>query len=146
MTISTKYRFGICVFLLAAAVACEKQAGPAGKVSPAEETDYFAVFMEGKKVGHAVQTRAVADGKVTSSEKVRITVSRASIAVTVETKETSIETIDGKPVGFEVTQHLGAMTMKVTATVDEQGTANLTTTSMGTAAVTRSWCTACCGT
>jgi hypothetical protein len=88
--------------------------------------------MEGKKVGHAVQTRVVADGKVTSSEKVRLTVSRASIAVTVETQETSIETTDGKPLGFEVTQQLGAMTMKVAATVDEQGTASLTTTSMGT--------------
>lgn len=132
MTIRAKYLLGICVCLLIAAIGYETQAAPIQKITPAEETEYFALFMEGKKVGHAVQTRVVSDGKVTSSEKVRITVSRASVAVTVETTETSVETTDGKPVGFEVTQQLGAMTMKVAGTLDEQGTANLTTTSMGT--------------
>ena len=132
MTIRAKYVLGICLCLLIAATGCKKQVAPVRNMTPAKETEYFAVFMEGKKVGHAVQTRVVSDSNVISSEQVRITVSRASIAVTVETTETSVETIDGKPLGFEVTQQLGAMTMKVTGAVDEQGKANLTTTSMGT--------------
>ena len=101
-------------------------------VSVLGQTEYFAVFMEGKKVGHAIQSRVVADGKVTTSEKVSITISRANVPVTIDMTETSIETTDGRPLGFEAVQELSALVMKVTGTVNEQGTINLTTTSMGT--------------
>ena len=47
------------------------------------EVDYFAVFMEGKKVGYAVQSRIESDGKVTNSEKARLTISRTGIPITV---------------------------------------------------------------
>ncbi len=97
-----------------------------------EETEHFALFMEGKKVGHAIQSRVVADGKVTTTEKVSITISRAAVPVTIDMTETCIETIDGKPLGFEVVQELAAMTMKVAGTVDANDAVNLTTTSMGT--------------
>ena len=43
------------------------------------QEEYFAVFMEGKKVGYAIQNRIVAKGKVTTSENVKITVSRIGI-------------------------------------------------------------------
>ena len=95
------------------------------------EIEYFAVFMEGKKVGHAIQKRVVSEGQVITSEEASITVSRAGISVTVETKETSIETTDGEPVAFEAVQQLAAMTMKVVGKVDKQGLVSLTTTSMG---------------
>jgi len=95
------------------------------------EMEYFAVFMEGKKVGHAVESRVVSDGKVTTSEKAVITVSRANVAVTIEMIETSIETTAGEPLGFETTQQLGAMVMKVTGTIDKKGVVNVTNTSMG---------------
>jgi hypothetical protein len=96
------------------------------------ETDYFAVFMEGKKVGYSIQSRAVADGKVTTTEKANITVSRADVPITIDMTETHIETTDGKPLGFEVVQELGAMTMKITGTIDKQGKMDMTMTSMGT--------------
>jgi hypothetical protein len=96
------------------------------------ETEYFAVFMEGKKVGHAIQSRVVTDGKVASSESASIQLSRANVPVSISTTETSIETTDGKPLGFETVQQLSMMTMKVAGTVNEQGTVNLTVTSMGT--------------
>ena len=96
------------------------------------EMEYFAIFMEGKKVGHAVESRTVSDGKVTTSEKAVITISRANVAVTVEMTETSIETTAGEPLGFEAIQQLGAMVMKVTGTVDKKGLVNVTNTSMGT--------------
>jgi len=99
----------------------------------ATEVEYFAVFMEGKKVGHTVQSRVVADGKVTSSEKANLTISRMGIPLNVETTETTIETIDGKPLGFEIEQVLGAMTMMKTAgKVDEEGKLHVTRSSMGT--------------
>lgn len=99
--------------------------------SASEQTEYFAVFMEGKKVGYAIQSRIVADEKVTTSEEVSITISRADIPVTINMTETCFETTEGKPLGFEVAQDMSIMTMHVTGTVDGQGTVNVTTTSMG---------------
>ncbi len=96
------------------------------------ETEYFAVFMEGKKVGHAIQSRVVSENKVTTSEDVSITISRGGISMTVEMMETSIETTSGEPLGFETTQKLGAMVMKMTGQVDKQGNVSVSTTSMGT--------------
>ncbi len=97
------------------------------------EVEYFAVFMEGKKVGYAVQSRIESNGQVTNSEKARLTISRTGIPITVETTETTIETPDGKPLGFEIEQVLGAMTMmKTVGRVDEEGKMHVTRTSMGT--------------
>jgi hypothetical protein len=99
---------------------------PAPEETEVEETEHFAVFIEGKKVGYAIQSRVTADGNVTTSVKLSITMSRDKIPVTIKTTETSIETTDGRPLGFEVVQDYGVMTMKVTGTVDEQGRVNLT--------------------
>jgi len=93
--------------------------------APPEETEYFAVFMEGKKVGYAIQNRIVADGKVTSIQEVKITVNRIGIPVTAEIAETTIETTDGRPLGFESVQDMSIMAMKVTGTVDKQGNVNV---------------------
>ena len=45
----------------------------------ATETEYLAVFMEGKKIGHAIHTRTEAGGEVTTSDDVTITISRLGI-------------------------------------------------------------------
>ncbi len=94
--------------------------------------EYFAVFMEGKKIGHAIQSRVVSGEKVSTSQRLSITLSRTGIPVTVKTNETTIETIDGKPLGFRTEQTLGTMAMKTTGTIDEQAELNLTQSSMGT--------------
>ncbi len=86
-----------------------------------EEIEYFAVFMEGKKVGYAIQNRAVAGNKVTTSVELKITLSRVGVSVSVKTKAMTIETIDGKPLGFKLEQALGMMVTKTIGTVDEQG-------------------------
>jgi hypothetical protein len=113
--------FAVCLVLAAASVSNAKS----------EETEYFAVFMEGKKIGHAIQSRIIADGKVTTTEKVNMQVSRANVPVSMNMTETSIETTDGKPLGFEVVQDFGLMTMNVSGTVNEQGIVNMTVTSAG---------------
>jgi hypothetical protein len=104
---------------------------PVLEEATSDEIEYFAVFMEGKKVGHAIQTRVVEDEKVTTSEEASITISRADIPITMNMTETSIETTDGKPLGFKAVQDMSIMTMNVAGTVDEQGTVNVTTKSMG---------------
>jgi len=79
-----KCLFGICLVFVAMTVeGCRKKspsvpeapvqqakesvsvkAGP--EQSQPEETEYFALFMEGKKVGHAIQNRVVTVSKVTT--------------------------------------------------------------------------------
>jgi len=97
----------------------------------AQEAEYFAVFMQGKKVGHAIHTRAVEGDKVTTSEEVSITISRIGIPVTVRMTETSVETTAGKPLSFESVQFLGAMKMTVSGTVRNDGVVEVTNSSMG---------------
>ncbi|MHC4483067.1 MAG: transglutaminase-like domain-containing protein [Planctomycetota bacterium] len=146
-----RYLLSICLVLIVAAASCKKEPEPVSEgaavekavakkaavekaaveeavleEAAVEEPEHFAVFMEGKKVGYAILSRVVADGKVTTSEKINITISRGNIPVTMDMTETSIETTDGEPLGFEAVQELGAMTMKVTGVVDEQGKVNLT--------------------
>ena len=124
-----RYLVSVCLVLVAnlALPARHTYGGPV-----LGETEYFAVFMEGKKVGHSTQSREVAGTKVTTTEKISITISRANIPVTIDMTETSVETTDGRPLSFEATQELSAMTMKVAGTVNSQGMVELTTTSMGT--------------
>lgn len=95
------------------------------------QTEYFAVFMEGKKAGYSIHSRVVADGKVTTTDKVRIEIGRGAIPVAMEVNETSIETTYGKVLGFEVEQNLAIMAMKITGTVNEQGKVKVTSRSMG---------------
>jgi len=89
------------------------------------ETEYFAVFMDGGKIGHSIHSRIVADGKVTTSEEISITLSRIGVPITARMVEKTIETVDGKPLGFESLQDMGVMVMKVTGTVGDDGVVNL---------------------
>jgi len=113
--------------------AAEKPVGekPVSGEAASERKEYFAVFMEGKKIGHAIQSRVVVDGNVITSEIASMTMSRAAVPVTMNMTETLIETTDGKPLGFKVARDMSIMTMKLEGTVDANGVVNLTTTSMG---------------
>jgi hypothetical protein len=104
---------------------------PISEERPSVEVEYFAVFMEGKKVGYAIQSRISADEKITTSEEVSITISRADVPITINMTETCFETTEGKPLGFEVAQDMSIMSMHVAGTVNEQGIVNVTSTSMG---------------
>jgi hypothetical protein len=126
-----KIKYALNIFSIFVVIACLISATLAGSKPESDETEYLAVFMEGKKVGYAVESRAVSGDKVTSTEQVVITISRGGISMTIEMTEISIETASGEPLGFEVIQKLGAMVMKMAAQVDKQGNVSLTTTSMG---------------
>ena len=115
-------------WVLASCLACGVSAY--GYTEP-EEADYFAVFLEGKKVGHAIQTRIIADGKVTSTEKVRLSINRVGVPVTLDMSETAIETGDGNPLGFESTQHFSMMMVVIKGQVRPNGTMEVVTQSMG---------------
>jgi hypothetical protein len=115
-----KHVIALCLFLTVCAPVLAEQ-----------ETGYLAVFMEGKKVGYSIDTRSVEGGRVTTSEKVSITISRIGIPVTIEMTETSVETTEGKPLRFESVQLLGAMTMKTVGVVKEGGVVDVVSTQLG---------------
>ncbi len=96
-----------------------------GQVQP-EETEYFAILMEGQKVGHAKQNRVVNGSEVTTSTELDITLSRTGIPVGIQTKAITIETIDGKPLGFELEQTFGFIVTKAVGTVSENGKVQVT--------------------
>jgi hypothetical protein len=113
--------FAVCLVLAAAGVSNAKS----------EETEYYAVFMEGKKIGHLIQSRVTADGKVTTTQEVSMQVSRAGTPVKIHTTKTDIETTDGKPLGFKIVQDFGTTSVSISGVVDEQWIVDATATSMG---------------
>ncbi len=95
------------------------------------EAEYFAVFMEGKKVGYAIHKRQVSDGKVISCEEVSITVSRFNVPISIHTTDTSIETAAGEPLGFASIQDLSVMQIKMTGTGTTDGTVEIVSSMPG---------------
>ncbi len=117
-----RVRYFFSIFLVFAAT------GPA---FASEENNYFALYMGGKKIGNAIRSRVSTGGKVTTTQEVNMQISRADEPVKMHTVETDIETTDGKPLGFKVTQNFGKNTMTISGTVDELWILNVTATSMG---------------
>ena len=85
-------------------IVCLVLAAAAASEGYSEETTYFAIFMGGKKVGYSTQKRVEAGGKVTTTEEIHMRVSRDGVPLNIGITETSIETVEGKPLGFEVVQ------------------------------------------
>jgi hypothetical protein len=95
------------------------------------ETDYYAVFMEGAKIGHSVHTRSVEGSRVTTTDAMTMTMGRGPAAITVQMVETSIETTRGEPVGFKLVHDLGMMKTEMSGKVSREGKVDVTTMSMG---------------
>ncbi len=97
----------------------------------AEPVEYFAVFADGAKIGQATFTRQVADGKVTTTHTMEITLGRGMLPMTVRQSEIHIETADGRALGFKNVQEIAAMAQTVSGTIDPAGKCHLKTTSAG---------------
>ncbi|MHC4123353.1 MAG: transglutaminase-like domain-containing protein [Planctomycetota bacterium] len=95
-----------------------------------DKTEYFAVFMEGKKVGYAIYSRAVCEDKVTTTQQANMTITRMGIPITLNTIETCVETIEGKPLKFESVQDISLMKLIVSGKVDKKGIVTATTSSI----------------
>ena len=65
-------------------------------------TQYMAVMLAGKKVGHSVATFKIDKGKALTNVKTSMTVARVGIEITVVTDAVDIETPDGRPLGFSL--------------------------------------------
>ena len=95
---------------------------PPAKEEDSNDTEYFALFMDSHKVGHAIQKRTVDTNQVVTSINLSITLSRTGFPITIETTSSSTETLDGKPLGFEIDQNLGILgNTKTVGKINENG-------------------------
>jgi hypothetical protein len=130
---------GLALFALLAPPVLVRAADPAPGSSSAapttaaaNEDQYAAVFLGGNKIGHVHLVRAVADGKVTTTNSMRMSISRGPVAVTVSTVEKTVETLEGNPLSFRSVQLMGALSTTVEGTLGDDGKLKVKTTSVGT--------------
>lgn len=92
-------------------------------VEPA--TRWMKVLLDGRKVGQAESSRSVEGDRVTSTERMTLVVDRAGISLPVRSEETSIETRDGRPLGFVSRTSLSGLESTIEGTLGDDGTLSL---------------------
>ncbi len=103
-----------------------------GLCAETTEVEYYAIRMDGKKIGHVVESRHVKAGVVATTVDTTMTLARGSVAITVTMLEKSIETTGGKPIGFEIVQNISGMSQKTTGKIVAGEQAKVLTEMMGT--------------
>ncbi|MFA5554516.1 MAG: transglutaminase-like domain-containing protein [Phycisphaerae bacterium] len=91
------------------------------------EKEYFAIFIDSQKVGYAVHTREQTENQVITTDEVNITITRLNMPISISTVETSIETPQGRPLGFESVQNMSFMQTRITGKVNPDGMVDITT-------------------
>jgi hypothetical protein len=76
------------------------------------ETEYYALMMDGKKIGYVESSRVVEGGVVTTSEKTKMSISRMGVSIKIGTADISRETVGGKPISFESVMKTSGMSSK----------------------------------
>jgi hypothetical protein len=104
-----------------ASLAADKNAS---KYPP--RTQYMAMMLAGKKVGHSISTFKIDQGKAKSNVKVSMTLSRGGREITIVIDTQEVETPDGKPLGFSLTIRQGPLGQIVTrGDIDKDGKLNI---------------------
>ncbi len=97
--------------------------GVAGAAGPAKrakaETEYMAILVGGQKLGYVANVRQVAAGKVTTTQRMVLTVKRMGMELKLEQSETSVETAGGAPLSFASSQDFGIMAQTTEGTVED---------------------------
>lgn len=73
---------------------------------PAAE-QWFSVLLDGRKIGSFVSSRTVNGEEVKTQQELRIEFDRAGTSISMGSSETTIESIDGKPLAFTSVTSLG---------------------------------------
>ncbi|MDP6544132.1 MAG: transglutaminase domain-containing protein [Phycisphaerae bacterium] len=104
----------LAIFLSVTLSATAVRAKDAKSSQYPPRTQYMAVMMDGKKVGHSVATFKIDKGKAVTNVKMTMTLSRGGMAITIAVDTVETETPDGKPVGFALTINQGPLGQIVT--------------------------------
>jgi hypothetical protein len=93
--------------------------------------EYQAVLLDGHKIGHVIHTRKVEAANVATSDEMNLTINRGGISLKISTTETTVETLQGKPVAFEVLQNITGMKQTTVGKITPEGKVEAVVTSMG---------------
>ena len=93
--------------------------------------EYYALYLNGSRCGYEIQSRQVKDDRVISTDSVLFELERMGTSIKLDLKETAIETMDGKPLGFNASQKIATMDMTVDGTVTPEGKMKITITNAG---------------
>ncbi|MHC4069196.1 MAG: transglutaminase-like domain-containing protein [Planctomycetota bacterium] len=97
-----------------------------------QEEEYYAIFADGKKIGHSVLNRSVTGEEVTTTQDMHMSIVRAGVSLPIIMSEKYIETAKGEPLGFESVQDMSGMGMKVSGRIMPSGKVKAVVESMGT--------------
>ena len=103
-----------------------------GVVFGDEEEEYYAIFVDGKKIGHSVLNRSVTGEEVITTQNMNMSIVRGGVTLPIVMSEKYIETMKGEPLGFETVQDMSGMGMKVSGRIMPSGQVKVVIESMGT--------------
>jgi hypothetical protein len=82
------------------------------------ETQWYAVLLDGRKIGQFESTREVRDTRVITRQSMLIEIERAGTRMALGSNETSEETLDGKPLAFDNSSRMSDSETRVVGLVD----------------------------
>lgn len=100
----------------------------AAAAPPADQ--WFTVLLDGRKIGSFESRREVRGGEVHTTQTLEIALDRAGAHVGIGSSETSVETLDGRPLSFSSASRLSGIESRTDGTVRD-GRAQVTTTTGG---------------
>jgi hypothetical protein len=98
-------------FLIVLLIPLLAQARPA-------EQQWYSVLLDGRKIGSFESSRHVADGRVSTQQRLDIAFDRAGTPITMSSSESSEETVDGKPLGFASSARLSGNETRIEGRID----------------------------
>lgn len=121
MELIMKKKFFLVVVIVLQSAWASAADSDFAKAAPDKEIEYYAVIMEGAKVGYASHSRSVENGQVKTTETLDVTIGRFGTPVSIKTSETCVETSKGEPISFSSEQDMGMMTVKTEGVVGRDG-------------------------
>jgi hypothetical protein len=96
-----------------------------------QQTNYFALYFNDSRCGYDIQTRKIEGEKVINTDNMVLEVDRMGTPIKLDVSETTIETLDGKPIGFKATQKISTMDMSVEGNIASDGKMKIRVTNAG---------------
>lgn len=98
-----------------------------------QEVEWFAVMLNGSKMGHMRAERLVYDDRVETGTLTSLKIERSGFAMEVSFEEKTNETREGKPLGFSSIQKTSGSAMEIRGTIAADGSAKVVTQTAGKA-------------
>ena len=96
------------------------------------ETEYYALMLDGKKIGYCQNDRILDDGIVTTTEKMDMTLGRMGTSVKLTMLDISVETASGRPISFESSMDSNMTKVRTVGKFMDNGKVEITSEQMGT--------------